>query len=154
MTSPGKQKVLNYPGLLPASALPPTSACLPALRGKLLKWLYWLPWESQDEGWITSCICEALWLHSISHSPEFYPAHLSSPAEQLYSQTGEGEFLSLYSDQRNLGIGGTSLPPPTQSKAGSSTAITLHYKMVFCWWISKQLSLYLYILQNVKIQSR
>lgn len=36
MTSSGKQKVLSYTDLSPASALPPTSACLPTFRGKLL----------------------------------------------------------------------------------------------------------------------
>ena len=80
MPSPGKQKVLSNQGLLSASACPPTSVCLPTFRRKLLKWFYWLSWESQDERWITSCICETLWLHIRQHRILPCPPLLSTKA--------------------------------------------------------------------------
>ena len=47
------------------------------------------------------------------------------------------KWLSTYSDQHNLGNKRNFSSTSMQRKAGSPTAINLHYKIVFCWGISK-----------------
>lgn len=104
MTSWGKQKVLSYSFCF---WLPLSQQLLPIFLP--LKWFYQLPWGSQDWGWITSYIQETLWLRFISGSTA-YPFQQSRIQPPVCGCCGGVGVLSLPSDQRNMGTGGSSRP--------------------------------------------